>query len=324
VSAEVISQRSGLTRSSALPAFLLECSQGHPFCQEKGCWKWGRTKKYTLNEGDEVTGEEMCPRMAALAPAGPSKYLCAGLFVGRCKLVRKMLNYVDSLIPELSDFVQDGSFDQALYQIMQLRYPELNIRVDSEMKYFQNWHALGAAQAAKEHLKEQKFKTMFGVQEDFICNVTAGWKMSDFQKYFGEEFILVHFNGDAKVPLMNECIRLSGLESVFQSESVKTLGATWINPDTEIVANCFDNTHAYNNNKFLAQVRERLLKLREVMEPAWYAKFPYSFKRGNCVNIDHQFSCPPDETKDKIGKGLAAYFYDPYSEALDAGRGPSA
>jgi hypothetical protein len=81
---------------------------------------------------EEVRGEDMCDRMAQESPNGPAKFVCGGLYVGRCKLVRKMLNRVDDVIKQ--DGHKAGFFDQALYQIMQLRYKDLNIRVVSSSK----------------------------------------------------------------------------------------------------------------------------------------------------------------------------------------------
>ena len=72
----------------------------HPFCQEEGCWKWGNGHVYKTATGKDVRGEEMCERMAELSPEGPAKYVCGGLFAGRCSLVRTMLNRVDEVIKE--------------------------------------------------------------------------------------------------------------------------------------------------------------------------------------------------------------------------------
>jgi hypothetical protein len=73
-----------------------------------------------MANGKKVKGEDMCPAMEALSE-GPSPYLCAGLFVGRCKLVREMLNHVDDVIKQDLLNLAIPFFDQALYQIMMLR-----------------------------------------------------------------------------------------------------------------------------------------------------------------------------------------------------------
>ena len=77
--------------------------------------------------GNKVRGEDMCEAMAERS-TGPSKYLCAGLFVGRCRLVRQMFNHVDDVVKQDLLNVENPFFDQALYQIMMLRYPELNLQ----------------------------------------------------------------------------------------------------------------------------------------------------------------------------------------------------
>ena len=77
--------------------------------------------------GKKVRGEDMCEAMAERS-TGPSKYLCAGLFVGRCRLVRQMFNHVDDVVKQDLLNVENPFFDQALYQIMMLRYPELNLQ----------------------------------------------------------------------------------------------------------------------------------------------------------------------------------------------------
>jgi hypothetical protein len=92
----------------------------HPFCVDRqdGCWYWGEGYTYDMERG-AVPGDRMCAEQAALADAsaqargevaGPNKYICGGLFMGRCKLIHKMLNLVDDVIAK--DGAKAGYFDQ--------------------------------------------------------------------------------------------------------------------------------------------------------------------------------------------------------------------
>jgi hypothetical protein len=289
----------------------------HPFCQEEGCWKWGNGHKYKMANGELVPGQDMCPRMAELSPKGPAKYICAGLFVGRCKLVRRMMNLVDSVIAEDGHF--GGFFDQSVYQIMQLRYPELNMRVDSEMKYLQNWNDMGKERQKRFNAKTELFTDHFGVSgEDAICS--SKWHWDDFAKKFGGNLLMLHFNGDSKVPLMSRCLNGANEDATLKLKTLGVVGATWVAPDLEVVMNCHPEDGA-TYRPYRKQIAARMAKQR-AMEAQWYRKFPYAFKRGLKVNVNHKTTFPPDETKDQSGKGRGAYMFDPWGPIISTARGP--
>jgi hypothetical protein len=268
----------------------------HPFCQDKGCWKWGAGHTFTMASGRQVKSEDMCTRMAELAP-GPAKYVCGGLFMGRCKLVRDMLNHVDDVIKE--DGSSAGLFDQALYQIMQLRYPELNIRVDSHMQYFQNWNGLGEENRKRRNATTQRFEDLFGVKEEDICNTKKKWSMADFRGKMSKDLIMVHFNGDAKIPLLTRCTHDSPYRpGILHKAALGVHAAVFIAPDLDIVVNCLDgdrvqmvnhkkNTDEMPDNPLTANYRRkvgsRLERSQKVMNAAWYKKYPFAFHREHCV-----------------------------------------
>lgn len=106
----------------------------HPFCTTDGCWSWGLGHVYRGADGP-VRGELVCDKLKSLSHG---KFLCAGLYMGRCSLIRKLLNRLDDIIREDGKF--GGYYDQALFQIAQFRYPDLEITVDYAHKYFKNMH----------------------------------------------------------------------------------------------------------------------------------------------------------------------------------------
>ena len=75
----------------------------------------------------QIPGDKMCTEQAARVKNSTAKteaggmhpYICGGLFMGRCWLIKKMLNLVDEVIAQ--DGGKAGYFDQALYGIMQQR-----------------------------------------------------------------------------------------------------------------------------------------------------------------------------------------------------------
>jgi hypothetical protein len=304
----------------------------HPFCQEKGCWKYGNDYSYKMANGEMVRGEDMCERLAQEA-SGPAKYVCGGLFVGRCKLVRKMLNRVDDVIKE--DGAKAGFFDQALYQIMQLRYPDLNIRTDSHMKYFSNWNEMGAKKKKNEGAETEQFEDFFGIKEADICKfryarrrgkrgkrelvIVPEWTRADYRKYFGEDLLFVHFNGDAK-DLQLRCEAGGSLRN-------NTAHGTWIAPELETVVNCVPDPSgaliAYSVNPkacdqpqfkpYCTKMKSLLHRRDAAMSKAWYDMHPFSHKRDNCgcAHDPCTRTCPDDQTRDPNGEGRAAYAFHP-------------
>lgn len=291
-----------------------------------------------MSNGEIVEGEDMCPRFAKMSPKGRGKFICAGLFMGQCKLIRRMVNLVDTVISEDGHFA--GMFDQALWQIIALRYPELNLRVDSEMKYFQNWNDMGKEAKKKWGAETELFQDMFGVTEDEICAVTGGsyqeagdpkrdWEWEDFAKKFGSSLLFVHFNGDAKVPLMTRC-----LANTLKTQTEGVEGAKWVSPDLEVVMNC-DSKDDTDYGVFKKDISKRLSK-HSAMKDAWYKKFPYAYNMEPCTTKDFVRTCPPDETKGQgtdpnrqghvvfdDDKGMGAYAWHPEGPILSASRGPT-
>merc|ERR1719473_2062465 len=73
----------------------------------------------------------MCDAQRNLADGGDFPFLSAGMFVGKAGRVLKMMDRVVEISQQLGE-----TLDQPLFQMAQIFNPELNIRVDSQAKFF--------------------------------------------------------------------------------------------------------------------------------------------------------------------------------------------
>ena len=219
-----------------------------------------------------------------------------------------------------------GFFDQALYQIMQLRYPDLNIRVDSTMRYFQNWNAFGKEAKKAAKADKERFETMFGISEINICPYRPRWSKETFVKHFGKDLVFVHFNGDAKFPLMQKCM------TVLMAGHRRGL---WISPDMEIVVNVAPDRGAMMKwahtpggcdsadrcKGYCDKLGQLLAKREEAMAKAWYTRHPFAYRKEPCAcpKSPCVMECTPDETADPSGAGAVAYTYRTPEEIARSG-----
>ena len=271
----------------------------------------------------------MCKKLAEKS-SGPAKYVCGGLYVGRCSLVQKMLRLVDEVIEQ--DGASASFFDQALYQIMQLRYPELNIQVDSERRFLHNLQGFGDQSRKEKKATQQEYERLYNITEKEVCSVKRGWtEIAKFREKMGKELMFMHFNGDSKIPVLVSCTHFSHYRpkqsGPFITATLGVRDAFWINPELEAVVNCPDtpvaqvmyvdrsNTLAQHarTDDFRKKILARLKLQKEKMAPAWYAQRPFAFNRDPCVQQrGHESTCPEDATR-KGSEGDAAYVYKPPS-----------